>query len=692
MSPYTISPNPENSNCSPDGYDPGGKGTTFWSSEDITIPPSGNYTWTFTDTKPCCYANDAGTQVCLLVYDIVTTQYSPDCVFIGFHLNGYNVGATVHSKIANHNVTEAFDLVNSQHYNSGGQNSIMFVNGSTYTPVQIKNFRIIRAYAIYGLNQSLPCIDPPDDPATGNLDYSRQDFPCNYDSYGDRVSAISYQTNKDAVAPILPNGGFVEWTFENPDTPDTANYLDRIACLFNFNQLDRPLDLSEEDTHYRISVNDVNIADYYHGGVVPFWTSQFPTVDLAKFPAYNDSPGATNTVKLENLGNVPLTLYNGDGGGVDIYRFHKAKNICQDDFIESSNQYSFFWDTIQLNGGVVDRVNNQLQVSVTSGSGWRQAGKVTKHACDTQAFYPGTSQQGFETAIDVTSIGSLTEMNLLVSSDHRTDIDPASSSNNWYRIMKNGANSTVLVQRMLSSSLLNAFSTQWVSSTGQLKIKASAGSIAFYENGLLRYAEPFALPSNKCYIYPYTSSNTNGTGTFDNFSTKPSEIVRDDFNDGNYNGWTVDSGSWSVSNGKLQSSQYGSHIHYNQAFYSPNRHVAADIQTISSGGTAYVPFLMVNEVNGSNMVYADLRTDGKIELVLFYGGYPTNWQVQTGLSSYNSNRIAVTIVGTNAKVWVNGQLYIDVTNGNFANLYNGHVGLWTYNSTGSLDNIAVFSQ
>lgn len=87
-----------------------------------------------------------------------------------------------------------------------------------------------------------------------------------------------------------------------------------------------------------------------------------------------------------------------------------------------------------------------------------------------------------------------------------------------------------------------------------------------------------------------------------------------------------------------------------------------------------------------------MRTDGKVELVIFYGGYPTNWQVQTGLNAYNSNRITVTIVGTNAKVWVNGQLYIDVTNSNFANLNNGYVGLWTYNSTGTLDNIVVFTQ
>jgi hypothetical protein len=200
------------------------------------------------------------------------------------------------------------------------------------------------------------------------------------------------------------------------------------------------------------------------------------------------------------------------------------------------------------------------------------------------------------------------------------------------------------------------------------------------------------LPSNKCYIYAYTSSDLNGTGTFDNFSIKPAEgVIKENFDSGNYNNWTVDDGSWSISNGKLQSNQNGSHIHYKQTFSSPNRHVAADIQTISTGGGANIPMLMVNELNGSNMIYADIRPDGTVELVIFYNGFPTVWTAPSSLNIYNTNRIAVTITGTNAKVYVNKQLYLDETNANFANINNGWVGFYTYGSKGTLDNLVVIT-
>jgi len=155
--------------------------------------------------------------------------------------------------------------------------------------------------------------------------------------------------------------------------------------------------------------------------------------------------------------------------------------------------------------------------------------------------------------------------------------------------------------------------------------------------------------------------------------------------------WTVTAGSWSVSNGKLQANQNGSHIYYKQAFQSPNRHVAADIQTTYTGGGANVPMLMVNEVSASNMIYADIRPDGTVELVIFYNGFPTVWTAPSTLNLYNSNRIAVTITGTNAKVYVNKQLYIDATNNNFANITNGWAGFYTYGSRGTLGNLTVIT-
>jgi len=208
----------------------------------------------------------------------------------------------------------------------------------------------------------------------------------------------------------------------------------------------------------------------------------------------------------------------------------------------------------------------------------------------------------------------------------------------------------------------------------------------------LRYAEPFALPSSNCYIYAYTSSNRSGTGKFDNYALYPAEIVSDDFSDGNYNNWTVDGGSWVVQNGQLQSTAYNSHIHYYTTF-SANRHVRADIQTIASDGANPwdVAWLMVKEQDGNNMVYALIKTDGIVELSMIYNGQKYTWQVQSSLSPYTLHQMAVSTIGTNAKLWVDGQLYVDANNNYFANLA-GWTGLYTFGSRAAYDYIAVFSQ
>ncbi len=677
------------SNCSPDADNPGGKGTTLWFSDDVTIPPTSSYTWSFTDTKPCCYDEVNGTDLCLIVYDVVTTQDSPDLVGIGFNLNGADVGRTVHSPIAGHNITEAFDLVNSGHYLKGQQNSITFVNGSIYTPVQIKNFRVVRAYPIFGLNQKLPCNDPSDAPANGSLDYTRQDFPCNYDSYGIRMSFIPYK-NDNHVPTIAPHTT-ATWQLQHPNDPsDVANYIGPYACFINFNKVDRETDLAA-DLHYRIKLNGVTIADYYHGGFPILAPSQYPTVDLAKFPSvYNDSPGAINTIEMENLGDVNLQLNVDTQGGVDVYRFYKAKNICQDDF-SNINQYDYYWESV-LNGGSVAQASNQLQVAVTSGSGWRQGGVVTRHACDRQAFYPGSNQQGFEASIDVTSVGALKEMAFLISGEKTTNQDPA-ALNNWYRILKNASNSTIMVQNRLNGGTVSTkLSKPWTSSTGQLRVKISTGSIAFYEGGQILYAEPFALPSNNCYIYAYTNSNQNGTGTFDNFEIIPAQNFRADFQNGSLDGWTTDAGSWAIQNGRLQSYTNGSFIHYNTQFHT-NRHVRADIQTLSSDGVNPwdVAWLIAKAVDGNNRIYGLINTDGRVELSLWYNGQHTVYSASSSLSPYDQHSMAISIIGNNAKLWVDGQLYIDQDNDHFDDIHEGYIGFYSNGSTAAYDNIAVLN-
>ncbi len=685
-----LSPEPAFCNCSYNGQSSGGKGATIWYGGDHTLGGMADYTYSFTDTSPVCC--DGGTQLCLITYDLVTTDPSVNSIVIWRYLNDVLVGSTTHSPIANHNVTEAFDvepLNDHTVYVHGGLNRFKFQN-TCNTSIQIKNFRVFRAYPLRNLQDGQSSCPPANDPvASGSIDYSRQDFPCNYASIGDRISFVRWGANYDAV-PIGP-GDSIKWTFTNPND-NANNYFGKCACFFNFNNVSRSLDLGA-DTEYKIKLNDIEIATYYHGGYLGF-SSQFPTIDLAHFPnIYRDEPGQMNTVELVNTGVnsiATLTINNNPNlGGVDIYRFYKVTNICKDDFSNDGITKNV-WDrtanndpeSIQI-GGSAQIVNGQLQVSVP-GNGYKQAGKVTRYAYDSLAFYPGTDKQGFEAAIDITGISGLREMNLFLSDSRTTSTDPY-SLNNFYLFMKDRTDTTVKIQRRLSGGSVSSMWKWWNASTGTQKIKVSGGSIGFYENGILRHAEPFMLPSSSCYLYAYNSSDLAGTGTFDNFSIKPAEgVIKDNFDDGNCNGWSVVTGIWGVTNGKLQSAQITptSQIRY-QAISSPNRHVAADIQTLSGSGTGNVAFLMVNEVNSANMIYADITRDGTVELIIFYNGLPTHYRhYGTGLNPCENHRIAVTITGTNAKVYVDNTLYIDQDDAHFASISNV---MWDFTHTTQRD-------
>lgn len=672
----------------------GGKGTTVWSADNITLQYNQPQEISFTDTQPDCYSGP--TDVCLLTYEIATTQTSGSNVTIAKHLNGQSMGASIHSQIGGHNVTEDFDLtqVPYQAYNQGGLNTITFTSFS-WVPVQINNLRIIRAYSMWNLypyNQTVPpqeganCTGDHTIGANGNLDHTRQDYPCNYASIGDRMSYVHYGANKD-VDTISP-GSSQSWKFQHPLDGGANNHIGPYICLFNFNNVWRDFDLNT-DLHYIIKLNGHAIADYYHGGITGF-ASQFPAVDLAKSQYYFDSPGAWNIVELYNDGTVDLHIDNGDLGGVDIYRFYKVSNICQDRF-DNESITSNLWDPVK-NGGSVENVNGQLQVTVDSGTGWRQAGLVTRYAYDTHAFYPGSIKQGFEAEIDVKSINGLKEMDLLVSGEKTTQ-EPY-SLNNWYRILKNNDNSTIVVQNRLNGGTAsNKLTIPWTSQTGKLKIKVSTGSIAFYENDQLRYAEPFALPSNNCYIYAYTSSDQNGTGTFDDFKIYPSQVFMEEFNSENPDDWDIDSGNWEIVDNKLRSTTNGSHIHYPEQF-ATNRHVRADIKTLTAGpNDEDVAWLIAKAVDGNNMIFGRILKNGMVQLGLHYGGTPTYWQPQTNpqIDPLQQHSMAISIIGENAKLWVDGTLYVDANNSHFDDIQEGYIGLYTCGSTGSFDSIAVLN-
>lgn len=717
----------------------GGRGVTLWGPVSAYLAPNGGtVTWAFTGTHPKCYQSRDN---CNFTYTIHTTQTSAqnDVGPIACELNKYtnpprlrSMGNRYHSRIAGRDLTETIDIGSGAvpEYHDAELNTLTFTNNDPSVGVYINDFRIIRVYGICGMDkEAAGCCKQPQDPGcwdnncgveestgiAGNLDWSRRDYPCNLESPGNRLSFT--KLGPDNHVKIIDPGQTVSWTWTNPPIPSGApyNYVGPSVCLFNLNNIQLYTQPSSgDDVEFGLSVNSSPLA-YYRMSKVKAHPSAAASVDLANTAPfssyYHDSPNSVNVVEFKNNSTVSLLLCDGtpDGqecdacyndatncrplmGKIDIYRVYQTTNNLQDNFSDA-NFSSKIWDPVVVNSGYVWPVNGQLEVTVPSGSGWAQAGLVSKYQYNMLGEI-GANQQGLEAKIDVTQLSYLDEMLLMVCNTKATSSDPVNESN-WYRIMKTRRGNALVVQNRINGTLSTKLSIPWISSTGQLRISVSTGSIALYENGQLKYAEPFALPSARCYVYPYASSDraiSVGTDRFDNYALYPTQPFRDDFTDGNYNGWTVDSGSWEItSDKKLRSTAQTSHIHANITF-SANRHVKTDIQTITAGGNSWdVPWLYVKEQDGNNNVYALIHTNGTIELAMFYQGQKTMWTASSSLNPYSTHVLAVSIIGTNAKVWVDGTLYIDTTNSNLANLA-GYIGFYTPLSTGSFDNVVVFGQ
>lgn len=166
----------------------------------------------------------------------------------------------------------------------------------------------------------------------------------------------------------------------------------------------------------------------------------------------------------------------------------------------------------------------------------------------------------------------------------------------------------------------------------------------------------------------------------------------DDFNDLNYNGWTVTQGSWSASTGKLKSQQGYSRIRTNQQF-TTDRHVRVQVKTLTAGPNNWdVAWVIAKYLDANNMVYGLLHKNGLVELAIVKNGQKLMWSGSSPFSPLNKNTIDVNIVGTKAWVWVNGNLKLTVTH-DWLNDFSGYTALYTHtSSTAEFDDITVITQ
>lgn len=388
--------------------------------------------------------------------------------------------------------------------------------------------------------------------------------------------------------------------------------------------------------------------------------------------------GTPQEISLGYIGDSMGISHDGQPMGLEYFGYDIGWNDnFDDDYMDTS-----LWSRVQVNNGLAMESGSKLQVAVMRLSGWGQAGYVTANPQQTN---------GFSSSIDVTSLVTGEEMILQLCTTKVTNSDPHNEAN-WYRILKDNWDDNIYIQRKINGVKTYLQTTAWTASTGQLKISVANGIISFYENGALKYSEPYALATYDVYVYVYMSvSHACGWNSFDNFAFSPTITFFDHFDaPGTPSGWTP-YGSWSDSESKLTSYSISSII-ISAASYKSDRTVSTSMNTYYSQygyGSYAVAQLIVKYVNANNDVFCYLDKNGYLFLTLRNQGSQTDWYAYTGLDPISAfHTFTASIIGQNCKIWIDGTLYIDASNTGF-NAYTGQVGYISLSSLMKADWINI---
>ncbi len=157
----------------------------------------------------------------------------------------------------------------------------------------------------------------------------------------------------------------------------------------------------------------------------------------------------------------------------------------------------------------------------------------------------------------------------------------------------------------------------------------------------------------------------------------------DDFDDGNYSGWTNRSGTWTVNGGELYQSNNGSNrmmVGYNQ----PGDLTLESKIKITSGATAYLVFRYIDD-NNFYMLGIQSST-GTVRLARMRAGTPTT--TGTSVTPINNNvwyNLKAVVSGTRVRAYLNCAQVLDVTDTNMAP--SGQIGFRTSSTNARWDDV-----
>ena len=214
-------------------------------------------------------------------------------------------------------------------------------------------------------------------------------------------------------------------------------------------------------------------------------------------------------------------------------------------------------------------------------------------------------------------------------------------------------------------------------SSGTIEIKYTIGTLGTGSVSLEGYAWAGKLgpeegaSSNSVFGY---CDPVDITVTFDGWS--------DDFSDGNYTGWTVGEGSWSVNSGALNNSGTGrTSIYAGDASWTDISYTAT--VTPDSGTDVWVIF----RVQDASNYYLYTLQSGKL-YALVNGTYKEIGSGTAGFNSQTAYTISVLLSGNAIKISSNRSQVLSFSDNTYSN---GKIGFGSNGAKGIFDNVQVTS-
>lgn len=383
----------------------------------------------------------------------------------------------------------------------------------------------------------------------------------------------------------------------------------------------------------------------------------------------NGSLVDTSTDSAFSNGNVGFREYNTESATFD--------NICVESMTSSSPSFSDNFESGNSNSWTVQTGSWSV---VTDGSYvYKQTGTAASMSTAGSA-----SWTDYSVSADVKRLSSNSQITLVgryLTSDQNYEVELSGSQVQIWKASPGGPVWTELSSANFTANI-NTFYT--------LKIAFNGSLISAYVNGTLECsATDSSYSSGEIGLKTY-----QGDGEFDNVSVSTNgggggASFSDNFESGNSNNWTVQTGSWSVvTDGSYVYKQTGTAASLSTAGNSSwtNYSVSSDAKLLGSG----MEVTVIGRYQSSSAYYEVDMNGTQIQI----------WKVTSGMvwtelasANFTANTntfytLKLTLNGTAISAYVNGTQECSATDSTYSS---GCIGLKTNAGNGEFDNVSVTS-